>query len=349
MERHRKLRIIFGLICPFLFLLLLAAVCLYFRTRWIIRRRRSYGSSLEMGGFHFKEAEELVVFAGGEHLRIQDILDAPGEVVGKSTYGTLYKAGIAGDEIGDGCVAIMLLRFIRPVCIGRSRDILPVIREMGCVRNPNLVPLRALYVGPKGEKLFVHPFYSAGNLAQFLKGKRTEDRWDIIHKISLGIARGLNHLHNGLQKPLIHGNLKSKNVLLDASFQPQLSDFGLHLLLSPAAAQEMLEALAAQGYKAPELIKMKDATEQTDIYSFGIVLLEMITRMEAASCRILAIDCKFWDEFSSDLINGGKEKKSCSEEIMKMYELAMACCSSSPALRPDIKLIIRKLEVIGVQ
>lgn len=297
-----------------------------------------------------------MVFTGGEHLRIQDILDAPGEVVGKSSYGTFYRASIKRSSAGDGSVgasdAVMLLRFVRPVCIGRSEEIMPVIRVIGFVRHPNLVPLVSFYVGPRGEKLFIHPFYAAGNLAQFLKGGSTEsklsNRWEIIYNISLGIASGLDHLHNGLQKPLIHGNLKSKNVILDSDLRPHLSDFGLHLLLRPVAVQGMFEALTIEGYKSPELIKMKEASRETDIYSLGIILLELLTRKDAASCRLLVLNQKMSDVFSTDLVSERNAQSFSIEALLRrFYQLAMACCSPSPALRPDIKQVIKKLEEIG--
>lgn len=297
-----------------------------------------------------------MVFTGGEHLRIQDILDAPGEVVGKSSYGTFYRASIKRSSAGDGSVgasdAVMLLRFVRPVCIGRSEEIMPVIRVIGFVRHPNLVPLVSFYVGPRGEKLFIHPFYAAGNLAQFLKGGSTEsklsNRWEIIYNISLGIASGLDHLHNGLQKPLIHGNLKSKNVMLDSDLRPHLSDFGLHLLLRPVAVQGMFEALTIEGYKSPELIKMKEASRETDIYSLGIILLELLTRKDAASCRLLVLNQKMSDVFSTDLVSERNAQSFSIEALLRrFYQLAMACCSPSPALRPDIKQVIKKLEEIG--
>ncbi|KAK8964036.1 putative kinase-like protein TMKL1 [Platanthera guangdongensis] len=175
MKRHRDLRIIAAVIFPFLCLLLIAPMYYYYaRMRRLRISRRSLEDSPDSGGFENAEAEKLEVFAGGEYLRIQDILDAPGEVVGKSNYGTLYRASIKRTSAGDGGVAasetIMLLRFVRPVCIGRSEEIMPAIRAIGLARHPNLVPLRSLYVGPRGEKLFIHPFYAAGNLAQFLKG-----------------------------------------------------------------------------------------------------------------------------------------------------------------------------------
>ncbi|ONK73481.1 uncharacterized protein A4U43_C04F32000 [Asparagus officinalis] len=216
----------------------------------------------------------------GEELTSQEILDAPGEVVGKSGYGTLYRAGLG---VADG--------------------------------------------------------------------KAESHRWEIIYKLSLGIARGLDYLHNGLQKPITHGNLKSKNILLDSDHQPLLSDFGLHLLLNPTAAQEMLEASSAQGYKAPELIKMKNASKETDIYSLGVIYLEILTRKEPmslhlpASLRNMFLEHKISEEFSFDLADESKNKNNTIEEsLRKFFHLAMACCSPSPVLRPDIKQIIRKLE-----
>lgn len=172
MKWNRHLRIVVAVLVPFLFLLLIAAIyyC-YIRTKRALIRQTSHEESPDRGDFEYAEAEEeeLVVFAGGEHLKIQDILNAPGEVVAKSSYGTFYRASIKRNPDGDGN-AIVLLRFLRPACIGRGDDIRAAIRAIGLVRHPNLVPLRSVYVGTRGEKLFVYPFYTTGNLAQFLKG-----------------------------------------------------------------------------------------------------------------------------------------------------------------------------------
>jgi len=155
-------------------------------------------------------------------------------------------------------------------------------------------------------------------------------------------------------------DLKTSNILLDASNECRISDYGLYLLLNPAAAQEMLEASAAQGYKAPELIKMRDATRESDIYSLGVVLLEMLAQKEhaedgrpnprdillPASFKNLVLERKISEAFSSDLARhcrrSGKER-----HLNAYFELATACCSPSPSLRPNTKHILKRLEEIA--
>ncbi|KAK9672807.1 hypothetical protein RND81_12G126100 [Saponaria officinalis] len=302
--------------------------------------------------------EELMCFQGGEDLTAADILDAPGEVIGKSSYGTLYKANLSKNDLN------LLLRFLRPACSGNIREIIPVVHSAGLVRHPNLVPLLAFYMGSRGEKLLVYPFFGHGNLAQFIKdGKSESHKWDVIYNIALGLVKGLAYLHSGLHKPMIHGNLKSKNVLLSPDFQPSLSDYGLHLLLNPTAGQEMLEISAIQGYKAPELMKIKDSCESTDIYSLGIVLLELLTGREPVDpnssdsrdvylpnvIRKAILDHRIKDMYHSDILQDltGKQRHRTEDRALKLVQLAMLCCSPSPSLRPLANEVVRKVEEIS--
>lgn len=108
--------------------------------------------------------EELIRFEGAEDLSVNDILEAPGEVIGKSSYGTLYRASLLTPN------SLALLRFLRPACTLRMKELLPVIELLGSLRHPNLVPLCAFYAGPRGEKLMVHPFFRLGSLAQLIRG-----------------------------------------------------------------------------------------------------------------------------------------------------------------------------------
>jgi serine/threonine protein kinase len=192
------------------------------------------------------------------------------------------------------------------------------------------------------------------------EGIAESQRWSIICKLSLGIVKGLDHLHTGLDKPMVHGNLKTSNILLDANYESKMSDHGLYLVLNQTAAQEMLESSAAQGYKAPELVKMGDASRESDIYSLGVVLLEMLAQKESAddsrpkardihlpvSFKSLVLERKMSDAFSSHLARHCK-KSGKEKNLNAFFELATACCSPSPSLRPNTKHMLKRLEEIA--
>lgn len=198
----------------------------------------------------------------------------------------------------------------------------------------------------------------------FTDSNNESHKWDVIYSIALGLAKGLAYLHTGLHKPIIHGNLKSKNVLLGSDFQPYISDYGLHLVLNPTAGQEMLETSAAQGYKAPELMKMKDVSESTDIYSLGILLLELLTGKEPVITanssdseqlylpnviRRAILDHRINDMYHPQIVSNqtGKQRHKTEDCALKLVQLAMSCCSASPSLRPEASEVARKVEEIG--
>ncbi|KAF5475649.1 hypothetical protein F2P56_007430 [Juglans regia] len=340
-------------------LVVLILVILFYPKRTVKNGREDMENMDQKYGVEAR-IEDLITFHGGQDLTISDILDAPGEVVGKSNYGTLYKA------LMQQSTTLRLLRFLRPVCCARGEEFVDVIQLLGCIRHPNLVPLLGFYAGLRGEKLLVHPFYRRGNLAEFIRdGNGDSHKWAIIYSISIGIAKGLEYLHTEFQKPIIHGNLKSKNILLDCNYQPYISDFGLHLLLNANAGQEMLETLASEGYKAPELIKMRDASEETDIYSLGVILLELLSGKEPINenptseeddfflpnfMRNAVLGHRIGDLFRPDILlsnNNEDERRVTEERILKSFQLAMTCCSPTHFVRPNIKQVIWKLEDIG--
>lgn len=198
-------------------------------------------------------------------------------------------------------------------------------------------------------------------LSTHAEGIAESQRWSIVCKLSIGIARGLDHLHTGLDKPMVHGNLKTSNVLLDGSYDEcRVSDYGLHLLLSPAAAQEALEAAAAQGYGAPELAKARDATRESDVYSLGVVLLELLAPAPSggdgdgiilpasSSFKNLVLERKISDAFgSSGLARQCRSGAGKERSLGAFFELATACCSPSPSLRPCARQILQRLQEIA--
>ncbi|PKI54540.1 hypothetical protein CRG98_025054, partial [Punica granatum] len=191
------LKLILGLAIPVSTVILVALFYLFQRHR--ARSKDDHGDleSLGQQDGDGTQAEDLFIFRGGEDLTICDILEAPGEVIGKSNYGTLYRALLYRSS------GMRLLRFLRPVCTAATgEEFIDVIEFLGSIRHPNLVPLLGFYSGPRGEKLLIYPFYRRGNLAEFIRDRSGDSHmWATIYKISVGIARGLDHLHTGLMKP----------------------------------------------------------------------------------------------------------------------------------------------------
>ncbi|KAH9310973.1 hypothetical protein KI387_026008 [Taxus chinensis] len=297
------------------------------------------------------DSGKLIHFQGGEHLAVNDVLNATGEVMGKSSYGTVYKARLSNGSM-------IALRLLRDGCLRSRGEFMPAIEELGKIRHGHLVSLRAFYSGTRGEKLLAYDYLPRGSLSELLHStNRQTPGWARRHKIALGAARGLAYLHTGLPTSIIHGNIKSKNILVDDNYVAHLSDYGLHKLMNTTANLEMLEAAASQGYKAPELVKMKKANAKTDIYSFGIVLLEILTGRRSgrtdSSGRIVdlptivktaVLEERISELFDLELLRG--MRSPADEGLLQVLQLAMGCCAPSPSVRPHIKEVVHQLEEI---
>ncbi|WOL04143.1 hypothetical protein Cni_G12864 [Canna indica] len=268
------------------------------------------GAEKGEGGFSSSDDEEegggaegeMVSMDKGFKVDLEELLRASAYVLGKGGKGIVYKV-----VVGDGsAVAVRRLGDGESVGGGgRYKEFAAEVRAMGRVRHPNLVKLRAYYWAPD-EKLLITDFISNGNLAAALRGRSGQPSltWSVRLRIARGVARGLAHLHDCSPRKFVHGDLKPSNILLDADFNPHISDFGLLRLLSLTSTSTSAAANASSTstglgllgaalpssaksshidlpnpYRAPE-IRAAVATrpaQKSDVYSFGVVLLEMLT------------------------------------------------------------------------
>ncbi|KHN41912.1 Putative LRR receptor-like serine/threonine-protein kinase [Glycine soja] len=151
--------------------------------------------------------------------------------------------------------------------------------SLGKVKNRNLTVLRGYYAGPPDMRLLVYDYMPNGNLATLLQEASHQDghvlNWPMRHLIALGIARGLAFLH---QSSIVHGDVKPQNVLFDADFEAHLSDFGLDKLTRATPGEASTStSVGTLGYVSPEAVLTGEASKESDVYSFGIVLLELLT------------------------------------------------------------------------
>ncbi|XP_051142269.1 putative kinase-like protein TMKL1 isoform X2 [Andrographis paniculata] len=307
------------------------------------------GGDEEAGGNNGGDGK-LILFQGGEHLTLEDVLNATGQVMEKTSYGTVYKASLTD----GGTIALRLLK--EGSCNDR-KSCLPVIKQLGRIRHENLIPLRAFYQGRRGEKLLIYDYVPNKSLHELLHESRVGKpvlNWARRHKIGLGIARGLAYLH-GLETPITHGNVRSKTVLVDDFFVARLNEFGLDRIMVPSMADEILASAKADGYKAPELQRMKKCNSRTDVYAFGILLLEILLGKKPGKSgrngefvdlpslvKVAVLEETTMEIFDMELLKG--VRNPMEEGLVQTLKLAMGCCAPVATVRPAMDEVVRQLE-----
>ncbi|QCD99196.1 L-type lectin-domain containing receptor kinase IX.1-like [Vigna unguiculata] len=127
----------------------------------------------------------------------------------------------------------------------------------------------------KEELLLVFEYMSNGSLDNHLFGNRRSLTWDVRYKIVLGVARALRYLHEDAEQSVVHRDIKSANVLLDTDFNTKISDFGIARLVDPRLRTQRTQVVGTYGYLAPEYIKEGRVSKESDMYSFGVLALEI--------------------------------------------------------------------------
>lgn len=179
--------------------------------------------------------------------------------------------------------------------------------------------------------------------------------WARRHKIALGIAKGLAHLHTGLEVPITHGCVRSKNVLIDEFFVARITEFGLDKLMVPSVADEMVAIAKTDGYKAPELQKMKNCNSRTDVYAFGILLLEILIGKKPgisgrtgdyvdlpSMVKVAVLEETTMEVFDVELLKG--IRSPMEEGLVQALKLAMGCCAPVATVRPTMDEVVKQLE-----
>ncbi|GKU87551.1 hypothetical protein SLEP1_g1938 [Rubroshorea leprosula] len=207
---------------------------------------------------------------GRESFELPDLLRASAEVLGSGGFGSSYKTLLLGGH------AIVVKRLQRMNIVGKE-EFREHMRRLGQLSHPNLL-LLVPFKHKKEEKLLVSDYAQNGSLASHRHGRRTPEKpgldWPTRLRIIKGVARGLAYLYQELPKTLAlpHGHLKSSNVVLDGEFEPLLTDYALVPVVNRDHAQQFMVA-----FKSPEFTQYDRTTRKTDVWSLGILILELLT------------------------------------------------------------------------
>ncbi|KAL6433339.1 hypothetical protein ACFW04_006478 [Cataglyphis niger] len=272
----------------------------------------------------------------------------PHNILGKGGFGTVYRGTWKNTD-----VAIKKIRQKGPDSdesyILQLQQSLKEIKILNSRAHENILPLYAYSFGGEAPCL-VYQLMKNGSLEDrlLLRQKTKPLTWIQRHEIAKGIARGLQYLHIIGEKPLIHGDIKSANILLDKNFEPKIGDFGLAREGPERDSMKISKIHGTRPYLPEEFLFDKKLSTKIDTYSYGIVLFEMATGLRAYD------DSRPEKKFLRDLIDAWEDKdlfllidKKAGEKDKQVYKnlisLGKWCANRLAQNRPEMELVFRKL------
>lgn len=310
--------------------------------------KASKGSSSEcaaeperVGQLEFLNKERLV-------FNLDDLLRSSAEVLGKGKLGTTYRVTLESGEV------VVVKRPKNNFSGVSKKEFVQQMQLLGRLRHENLVEIISFYYS-KNEKLIAYEHVRGESLFQLLHDNRGEGKvplnWAARLSIVKGIARGLAYLHQCLPSQKVpHGNLKSSNIIIlrnkhHPKYQPKLTDFGfLPLLPSPNQSHKL-----AIG-KSPEFIQGRKLTHKTDVYCFGLMLLEVITGQVPSDNEV---DLPEWvslvirNDWSTDILDLEiVAEKGSHGDMLRLTEIALGCAALEPERRPKMSEVVGRIEEI---
>nr|CAB3462729.1 unnamed protein product [Digitaria exilis] len=312
------------------------------------------GQSWDLKSFRVVSFDEREIIAG---VRDENLIGAGGS-------GNVYRV-----KLGSGAVVAVKHVVTRhhpssaaKAAKQRWREFESEVGTLSAIRHVNVVKLLCSITSEDGAaSLLVYEHLPNGSLYERLHGPEGRKLgglgWPERHDIAVGAARGLEYLHHGCDRPILHRDVKSSNILLDEFFKPRLADFGLAKILTTTSSSGVGDSSAGVvagtlGYMAPEYAYTWKVTEKSDVYSFGVVLLELVTgRPAVAAAEEGGGDLVEWvsrrlesrDKVMS-VVDARVTEGWAREEAVRVLRVAVLCTSRTPAMRPSMRSVVQMLE-----
>ncbi|PON46185.1 Leucine rich receptor kinase [Parasponia andersonii] len=322
---------------------LIALIILFFYTRKWNSKSKILGST----------RKEVTVFTDfGVPLTFESVVQATGNFnasncIGSGGFGATYKA-----EISPG-----VLVAIKRLAVGRFQGVQQFraeIKTLARLRHSNLVTLIG-YHASETEMFLIYNYLPGGNLEKFIQERSTRAvDWRILHKIALDIARALAYLHDQCVPRVLHRDVKPSNILLDDDFNAYLSDFGLARLLGTSETHATTGVAGTFGYVAPEYAMTCRVSDKADVYSYGVVLLELLSDKKALDPSFSSFGNGFnIVQWACMLLRKGRAKEFFTaglwdagphDDLVEVLHLAVVCTVDSLSTRPTTRQVVRRLK-----
>ncbi|KAJ1432842.1 Serine/threonine-protein kinase, active site [Sesbania bispinosa] len=274
--------------------------------------------------------------------------------LGKGGFGTVYKGNLNGKDVA-------VKRISKDSSHGKQ-DFIAEITTIGNLNHKNLVKLIG-WCYEKGELLLVYEFMPNGSLDRFIfSGGTTTSTgdstlsWERRLSVICGVSKALDYLHNGCDKRVLHRDIKTSNVMLDSDFNARLGDFGLArtIHLSEKTHHSTREIAGTPGYIAPESFHTRRASVETDVYAFGVLMLEVVCgRRKLEHKQYLnnynnSIMDWVWELHSEESITDSVDLRLNGDfnkvQARCVLELGLACCHPNPYEWPSMRTVMQVLQ-----
>ncbi|CAH2075702.1 unnamed protein product [Thlaspi arvense] len=261
------------------------------------------------------------------------------ELLGAGGFGRVYRGKLPNNaEVAVKCVSHDSKQGLR--------EFMAEISSMGRLQHKNLVQLRG-WCRKRNELMLVYDYMPNGSLNRWIFDKPKKlMSWIERRRVLADVAEGLNYLHHGWDQVVIHRDIKSSNVLLDSDMRARLGDFGLAKLYAQGEAPKTTRVVGTLGYLAPELATATAPTAASDVYGFGVVVLEVACGrrpIEAAKEREEEVVLVDWvrQKYAEGSVGEAADERIKGEyeagEMEGLLKLGLACCHPDPLRRPTMR------------
>ncbi|XP_028767835.1 cysteine-rich receptor-like protein kinase 10 [Neltuma alba] len=308
---------------------------------WCLKRRARKYASVPKQSVDISSVESLQFDLDTIKTATNDF--SPDNRLGQGGFGEVYKGVLPGGQE----LAVKRLSSGSKQGMGEFKN---EVITMAKLQHRNLVRLLGFCLDEE-EKILVYEFLPNRSLDNFLFGLENQGKlnWSRRYKIIVGITRGMLYLHEDSRLKIIHRDLKASNVLLDEDLNPKISDFGMARIFGVDQTQASTSRVVGTfGYMAPEYAMHGHISIKSDIYSFGVLILEIISGKKNTSFYIssyaedlLSYAWRLWREGRPLELLDPSLRDSCSRnEVIKCIHMSLLCIQENPALRPTIQSIM---------